>query len=196
MVKNAWHMEEEIDYRTLSEAELKAELKKLEHRILRITGDPIGPRYRKFFKWAGNETAVERVQEMMSTRSYILSLLFEKHCTPAEVARLEKVNALLLDLTNRTYARTANLARMALAIPREDLDDDITIKGKFIPDYCFHFLLFLLPLRCKGSVKKTGIIRLQRRSGQCQPVCSCRLLRNKEDQISGECRQRDILTAI
>lgn len=128
-------MEEEIDYRTLSEAELKAELKKLERRILRITGDPIGPKHRKFFRWAGNEAAVERVQEMMSTRSFILHLLFEKHCTPAEVARLEKVNTLLLDLTNRTYKRTANLARKALAIPREDLDDDITIKGKLIPDF-------------------------------------------------------------
>ena len=128
-------MEEEIDYRSLSEAELKAELKKLERRILRITGDPIGPKHRKFFQWAGNETSVERVQEMMPTRSYILSLLFEKHCTSAEVARLEKVNTLLLDLTNRTYARTANLARKTLAIPCEDLDDDITIKGKLVPDF-------------------------------------------------------------
>lgn len=128
-------MDETIDYRTLNEKQLREELIKLERKILRITGDPIGPRHRKFFRWAGNETAVERVQEMMSTRSFILHLLFEKHCTPAEVARLEKVNALLLDLTNRTYARTAGLARKALAIPREGLDDDITIKGKLVPEF-------------------------------------------------------------
>ena len=83
-------MPEEIDYRSLTEVQLKYELKKLERRILKITGDPIVPKHRKFFEWARNDVAVERVKEMMSTRSYILSLLFEKHCTPAEVARLEK----------------------------------------------------------------------------------------------------------
>lgn len=95
-------MAEEIDYRTLNEVQLKYELKKLEKRILRITGAPFATGskgYRKFFRWAGNKNSVDRVQEMMSDRSFILHLLFEKHCTPAEVARLEKVNALLLDLT-------------------------------------------------------------------------------------------------
>ena len=94
-------MAEEIDYRTLNEVQLKYELKKLEKRILRITGDPLatGKGYRKFFRWASNKNSVDRVREMMSDRSFILHLLFEKHCTPAEVARLEKVNDLLLDLT-------------------------------------------------------------------------------------------------
>lgn len=128
-------MAKEIDYRSLTEVQLKYELKKLERRILKITGDPIGQHYRKFFEWARNDVAVERVKEMMSTRGYILHLLFEKHCTPAEVVRLEKVNTLLLDLTNRTYARTASLARKALAIPREELDDDITIEGKLVPEF-------------------------------------------------------------
>ena len=130
-------MAEEIDYRTLNEVQLKYELKKLEKRILRITGDPLatGKGYRKFFRWAGNKNSVDRVREMMSDRSFILHLLFEKHCTPAEVARLEKVNALLLDLTNRTYKRTASLARKVLSIPREELDDDLTVEGKLIPEF-------------------------------------------------------------
>ena len=85
----------------MNEVQLKYELLKLEKRILRITGDPLatGRGSRKFFRWGSNKNAVEHVQELMSDRSFILHLLFEKHCTPAEVARLEKVNALLLDLT-------------------------------------------------------------------------------------------------
>ena len=130
-------MAEEIDYRTLNEVQLKYELKKLEKRILRITGDPLvtGKGYRKFFRWASNKNSVDRVREMMSGRSFILHLLFEKHCTPAEVARLEKVNDLLLDLTNRTYKRTASLARKVLSTPREELDDDLTVEGKFVPEF-------------------------------------------------------------
>lgn len=131
-------MAEEIDYRTLNEVQLKYELKKLEKRILRITGDPLASGskgYRNFFRWASNKNSVDRVREMMSDRGFILHLLFEKHCTPAEVARLEKVNALLLDLTNRTYKRTASLARKVLSTPREGLDDDLTVEGKLIPEF-------------------------------------------------------------
>ena len=45
----------------------------------------------------------------MLDRSYILNLLFDVHCTPAEVARLEKLNGMLLEMTNRTYHRTADV---------------------------------------------------------------------------------------
>lgn len=130
-------MAEEIDYRTLTEVQLKYELKKLEQRILRITGDPLatGRGHRKWYRWASDKNAVDRVQELMSDRSFILELLFEKHCTPSEVARLEKVNALLLDLTNRTYQRTASLLRKVLSTPAEDLDDDFTVEGKLVPEF-------------------------------------------------------------
>ena len=129
--------EQEPDYRSMSEVQLKYELLKLEKRILRITGDPLATsrKYRKFYRWASNKNAVERVQELINDRSYILHLLFEKHCTPSEVARLEKVNELLLDLTNRTYKRTASLARQILSAPREELDDDLTVEGKLVPEF-------------------------------------------------------------
>lgn len=131
------NMAEEIDYRTMNEVQLKYELKKLEKRILSITGDPLatGKDHRKFFRWASNKNSVENVGLMMNDRSYILELLFEKHCTPSEVTRLEKVNELLLDLTNRTYKRTASLARKVLSMPREELDDDLTVEGKLVPEY-------------------------------------------------------------
>ena len=129
--------EQEIDYRELTTMQLKFELKKLEQRILKITGDPLatGRGHRKWYRWASNKNAVERVQELMSDRSYILHLLFEKHCTPSEVTRLEKVNELLLDLSNRTYKRTASLARQILSTPKEDLDDDLTVEGKLVPEF-------------------------------------------------------------
>jgi hypothetical protein len=123
------------DYKSLTDVQLKYEVKKLEHRILGITGDPIEPQSQKFFAWAGNERAVERVQGLMSTRSCILNLLFERHCSPAEVARLEQVNELLLDLGNRTYRRTADLAHQMLSVPHDDLDDNIRIEGKLVPEF-------------------------------------------------------------
>lgn len=130
-------MAEEIDYRSMTEVQLKYELKKLEKRILRVTGDPLatGRGHRKWYRWASDKNAVDRVQELMSDRSYILELLFEKHCTPSEVTRLEKVNTLLLDLTNRTYERTAKLLRKVLSTPAEDLDDDYTVEGKLVPEF-------------------------------------------------------------
>ena len=130
-------MAQEPDYRTMTDVQLKYELKKLEHNILSITGDPLasGRTYRKFFRWASDKNAVEDVREMMSDRSHLLNLLFERHCTPSEVARLEKVNTLLLDLTNRTYRRTAGLLRVALSTPGDELDDDLTVEGKLVPDF-------------------------------------------------------------
>ena len=130
-------MAEEIDYRTLTEIQLKYELKKLEQRILRITGDPLatGRGHRKWYRWASDKNAVDRVQELMSNRSYLLHLLFEKHCTPEEVTRLENVNTLLLDLTNQTYCRTARMLRSVISMPACDQDDDFIVEGKLIPEF-------------------------------------------------------------
>lgn len=73
---------------------------------------------------------MEAVQEMMIDRCHILNLLFDIHCTDKEIARLEKVNDLLLDLTNRAHKRTAALFRTLIAMPKEELDDDYEIEGK------------------------------------------------------------------
>lgn len=127
--------EQEPDYRSLSEVQLKYELIQLEKRILRITGDPLSQHWRKFYRWASNKNAVEKVDELMLDRSYILDLLFEKHCTPSEVARLERINDLLREMTYRTYKRTASLFRTMLASPREDLDDDLNIDGYLLPEF-------------------------------------------------------------
>lgn len=78
-------MERIIDYRSMSESQLKEELKNLEARILEITHDPVDYKHLKpFLDWCGDEKAVEAVQEMMSDRCCILNRLFDFHCTDKE----------------------------------------------------------------------------------------------------------------
>lgn len=125
-----------MSYRSKSEDELKAELKSLEARILEITHDPVDYNHLKpFLDWCGDEKSVKAVQEMMSDRCCILNRLFDLHCTDKEVARLEKVNDLLLDLTNRAHKRTANLFRTLIDMPKEELDDDYEIEGQLVPEF-------------------------------------------------------------
>lgn len=100
------------------------------------TKDPVDYKhFTPFLDWCGDEKSVGTVREMMSDRCCILNLLFDIHCTDKEIARLEKVNDLLLDLTNRAYKRTAALFRTLIAMPKEELDDDYEIEGKLVPEF-------------------------------------------------------------
>ena len=84
---------EEPDYRSMNEVQLKYELIKLEKKILDITGDPIDYKhYSPFLDWCRDDAKVEAVEGMMLDRSFILNLLFEIHCTPAEVAYQKSIN--------------------------------------------------------------------------------------------------------
>ena len=125
---------EEPDYRSMNEVQLKYELIQLEKKILDITGDPLDyQHYRRFLDWSRNEMKVNEIEELMSDRCLILNLLFGCHCTPAEVERLEKVNDLLLEMTNRTYHRTADLVRALLVMKKDDMDDDYMIESRLVP---------------------------------------------------------------
>ena len=115
----------------MNEAKLKLELAGLEQRILGITGDSLDyQHYRRFLDWSRNEMKVNEIEELMSDRCLILNLLFGCHCTPGEVERLEKVNDLLLEMTNRTYHRTADLVRALLVMKKDDMDDDYMIESR------------------------------------------------------------------
>lgn len=73
-------MERIKDYRSLSEPQLKAELKNLETSILEITHDPVDyHHYTPFLDLCGDEKAVEAIQAMMNDRCRILNLLFDIH---------------------------------------------------------------------------------------------------------------------
>ena len=124
----------EPDYRKLTDVQLKYELMKLEAAILEHTTDPLASKVpMPFYEWSRNKTAVEELHDKMLTRSCILNILFERHCTPEEVARLEKVNSLLLEMINRTYKRTAQLYRTLLSMPKDEFDDDFEIEARFVP---------------------------------------------------------------
>ena len=84
---------DEPDYRSINEVQLKYELIKLEKKILDITGDPIDYKhYSSFLDWCRDDAKVEAVEEMMLDRCFILNLLFDIHCTPAEVAYQKSIN--------------------------------------------------------------------------------------------------------
>ena len=122
--------------RSLDEAQLKDEVINIELRILAITHDSIDYHNLKpFLNWCGDNKAVESVRDMMEYRKFILDALFAKHCSEEEIARLEKVNSLLLDLTNRTYKRTADLFRTLIAMHKEEMDDDYVIEGSLVPEF-------------------------------------------------------------
>ncbi|MGM9752693.1 MAG: hypothetical protein ACI3ZK_01380 [Candidatus Cryptobacteroides sp.] len=127
---------EEPDYRSMNEVQLKYELIKLEKKILDITGDPIDYKhYSPFLDWCRDDAKVEVVEEMMLDRCFILNLLFDIHCTPAEVARLEIINGMLLEMTNRTYHRTAELMRALIVMKKDEMDDDYELEGKLAPRF-------------------------------------------------------------
>ena len=124
-------MEEIIDYRIHETEQLRSELKALENQILTLTGDPLDYKNRRL----ENPDLLDKVRDLLIDRQFILDVLFERHCTQDDISRIEKINDLLLDMTNRTYARTANLYRTLLSMPREELDDDYELEGTLTPDF-------------------------------------------------------------
>ena len=57
----------------------------------------------------------------MRVRCNILNLLFGIHCTSTDVASLKKVNGILLEITNRTYHRTADMMRALMVMKKDDM---------------------------------------------------------------------------
>lgn len=115
---------EEPDYRLMNEFQLNYELIKLEKKILDTTGDPIDYKhYSPFLDWCRDEAKVNAVEKLMRIRCNILNLLFGIHCTSTEVASLKKVNGMLLEMTIRTYHRTADMMRALMVMKKNDMGD-------------------------------------------------------------------------
>lgn len=85
------------------------------------------------FHWTRSQKNIERVGRLLGKRKRLLDRMFVG--TPEEVARMERVNELLLDLTQQMYRRSAALYRKVLtATYDEAFDDDVVVEGTL--KYC------------------------------------------------------------
>ena len=60
----------------------RAEVQKVEKSILHLTGDPLKLSSRR---WEKSERRAEKVENLLGRRYYLLSKMFEIHCSEAEV---------------------------------------------------------------------------------------------------------------
>lgn len=77
----------------------------------------------------------EQITGLLSQRKRLLNRMFVG--TPEEIARMEQLNALLLDQTKKLYARTEELYRkMTTTTYNPDFDDDVEVVGtlRFVMD--------------------------------------------------------------
>ena len=77
----------------------------------------------------------EQITGLLSQRKRLLNRMFVG--TPEEIARMEQLNALLLDQTKKLYARTEELYRkMTTMTYNRDFDDDVEVVGtlRFVMD--------------------------------------------------------------
>lgn len=102
---------------------LRRRLLRIERKILRITGMNLDD-----FRWTRSQRKIERVGELIGERKVLLDRMFAG--TPEEVARMERVNGLLFDLTRQMYRRSAALYRKVLTTTYDStFDDDVMVEG-------------------------------------------------------------------
>lgn len=99
---------------------LRSRLQHVERRILRITG--MNP---DTSNWTRSQQKLERVGELIDKRKWLLDRMFVG--APEEVARMERVNELLLDLTQQMYRRSAALHRKVLTATYDEAFDDVVM---------------------------------------------------------------------
>lgn len=103
--------------------QFRKQVRRVEKKILRITG--MNP---DDFRWTRSQRKIERVGELIGERKALLDRMFAG--TPEEVARMERVNGLLFDLTQQMYRRSAALYRKVLTATYDPaFDDDVTVEG-------------------------------------------------------------------
>ena len=105
-------------------SELRRHLLSVEILIKELVGDDP---YLFYSSRAQNYEKFERVESLIELRLLILNKIFG--ATDNEVHRFEKLNALLLELTNQMYARTCLLYRNTLRYADYSWDDDYEVEG-------------------------------------------------------------------
>ena len=103
---------------------LRAQVQKIEERILAITGKNV-----EFnMEWTRSQRKCEQVERLIWKRKHLLDKMFV--ATPEEVVRMEQVNNRLFDLTQKMYARTEALYRkMATSTYDPEFDDAVEVEG-------------------------------------------------------------------
>ena len=106
--------------------EERARLREIEDKIIQLVGED--------GSWTASSETVSHIKKLLHDRQQVLNEMFQ--ATEEEIRRFEKVNELLLSLTNKTYNRTASLYRALLPFRQDpDFDDIITVEGKLTIPY-------------------------------------------------------------
>ena len=103
---------------------LRAQVQKIEERILAITGKNV-----EFnMEWTRSQRKCEQVRRLIWKRKHLLNKMFV--ATSEEVERMDQVNNRLYDLTQKMYARTEALYRkMATSTYDPEFDDAVEVEG-------------------------------------------------------------------
>lgn len=111
-------------------AKLRKRLQRIEAAILRITGKDMDRLSVRLVP----EKKRERIGELIGVRQVLLNRMFA--ATPEEVKRMEQVNTLLLQLTQRMHHRSAELYRRVLDVTYDKtFDDDVVVEGSLKYNY-------------------------------------------------------------
>lgn len=109
---------------------LKESIRSIEERIKRYIGPHI---YRLSWTYGPGEKEMKLAKDMMRKRKEYLDKLFALQATPAEVERFARINNLLREATDRTYAASGNLYRALLRLePDKAFDDDYEVKSELL----------------------------------------------------------------
>lgn len=104
----------------------RKEVKLTEEKILALTGDPLET---NFIPWESDEKTADKVDALLLDRNYLLSKMFEQHCSDEEIKRMESVNSQLYDLTQDMFSRTAKMYRAIIDIPKDEKDNTVCVEG-------------------------------------------------------------------
>lgn len=104
----------------------RKEVKLTEDKILALTGDPLET---NFIPWESDEETADKVEALLLNRDYLLSKMFEQHCSDKEIKRMESVNSHLYELTQDMFSRTAKMYRAMIEIPKDGKDNTVCVEG-------------------------------------------------------------------
>lgn len=118
------HLSTPIPSMDSDKAKLRKRQQRIEAAILRITGKDMDRLSVRLIQ----EKKRERIGELIGVRQVLLNRMFA--ATAEEVECMDRVNGLLLDLTQQMYRRSAELYRRVLDTTHDKtFDDDVVVEG-------------------------------------------------------------------